>query len=296
MSTVEPLHIKNLETNEGVAEGEKGLDIEQVADFDADILVAEDNQVNQEVAKMMLEMLGCRVAQAENGIEAVEMATTGSFDLILMDCQMPEMDGFEASRLIKGLEKNENNSGDRRVKIIAMTGNTTDEDREICLSNGMDDFLKKPFTFDEIHELLGRWLPMENRERVFHEAERTLKTEDSPIDFKYIDNILALRREGAPDILGRVIDHYLTESPHTIQCLNDAVAADDGDVIRSISHKFKSGSANLGASGLADLCWEMERSAGSSSMISNKELLAEIENEYKAVEAALTSVRRGDGK
>jgi two-component system sensor histidine kinase/response regulator len=267
--------------------------------FNANLLVAEDNPVNQEVAKMMLEVMGCRVDLAENGIQAVELSMGTPYDLILMDCQMPEMDGFEASRLIREREAagKAQKGAPRPVTIIAITGNSTDQDRDLCLSMGMDDFLRKPYTIEELREILARWLPVGVSAGAAAPPARGMETpvisESSPIDLKLLDNIRSLQREGAPDILAKVIDHYLSQSPDTIRKLNEAVAANDGELIRAIVHRFKSGSANLGALRLAEICGVMESSASVNTMAVNKEILAKLECEYEAVMIALAAVRRG---
>jgi CheY-like chemotaxis protein len=121
--------------------------------FDAQILLAEDNRVNQKGAISMLTGLGCRVTLAQNGREAVELAEQLRFPVILMDCQMPEMDGFEAARLIRsGL-------GDEPV-IIALTANSLHGDRERCIQAGMNDYLAKPFQRSDLVRLLDRYLPI----------------------------------------------------------------------------------------------------------------------------------------
>jgi CheY-like chemotaxis protein len=121
--------------------------------FDADILLAEDNRVNQKVALNMLIRLGCRVTLAQNGREALELARRQRFSLILMDCQMPEMDGFEASRLIRA------ELGDQPV-IVALTANSLPGDRERCVEAGMNDYLPKPFQRADLVRLLDRYLPV----------------------------------------------------------------------------------------------------------------------------------------
>ena len=121
--------------------------------FDADILLAEDNVVNQKLAIHMLRRLGCRVTLAQNGREAVELAEQLRTPIIFMDCQMPEMDGFEASRLIRsGL--------DYQPVIIALTANSLPGDRERCIQAGMNDYLEKPFQRKELARLLDRYLPI----------------------------------------------------------------------------------------------------------------------------------------
>ncbi|MGH8663621.1 MAG: response regulator, partial [Burkholderiales bacterium] len=126
------------------------------ADSRPRILLAEDNGVNQEVACAMLHNLGCEADVAHDGAEALERLAAGSFDAVLMDCQMPRMDGFEASREIRSLEAQR--ADGRRVPIIALTANAMEGDRERCLEAGMDDYLAKPFKLAELGAMLERWL------------------------------------------------------------------------------------------------------------------------------------------
>ena len=121
--------------------------------FDIKVLVAEDNPINQKVAQRMLERLGCQVVMAATGREAVETIAAASCDLIFMDCMMPEMDGYEATRTIRTREQEVGG----RIPIIAMTAGALDGDREKCLAAGMDDFVTKPVTYGEIAGVLRRW-------------------------------------------------------------------------------------------------------------------------------------------
>ena len=120
------------------------------------ILLAEDNVVNREIAVAMLELLGCTVDIAEDGQEVLTAVNAHSYDLVLMDCQMPNLDGLEASRLIR--EQENQRPGRRRVPIVALTANAMEGDREQCLAAGMDGHLTKPFTFDQLHYALAPWL------------------------------------------------------------------------------------------------------------------------------------------
>jgi two-component system sensor histidine kinase/response regulator len=126
------------------------------AGMGGDILVVEDNLINQQVALGILQIQGYRVSVANNGREALDAYAQGAFDLILMDCQMPEMDGFEATVQIR---KREQTSGGRRVPIVALTANAMAQDREECLNAGMDDHLAKPFSMQTMQEMLDRWMP-----------------------------------------------------------------------------------------------------------------------------------------
>ena len=116
------------------------------------VLVAEDNAINRKVAARMLEKLGYAAQMAENGEQAVEAFDAGAFDAILMDCQMPKMDGFEAARAIRQRE------GESRVPIIAMTAEAISGSRDACLAAGMDDYLSKPVRLEHLAAVLKRWI------------------------------------------------------------------------------------------------------------------------------------------
>jgi len=277
----EPLH-ENHKTPDGEAE------------FDARILVAEDNLANQDVAQFMLEILGCRVDLAENGAEAVEKAKNILYDLIFMDCQMPQMDGYEAVRLIREQEENAEYGTGRHVTIIALTGNAVADDRDHYLASGMDDYLGKPFNIEELRSILKRWLSANKTVAAALEMAEQAMPVPSPLDQRLLHNIRCLQREGAPDILGKVIDHYCAAAPHSIRRLHEGVAAGDAGVIRSIAHNLKSCSANLGALRLADICREMETLGSDNTLERCGELLKEIEEEYAAVRVSLAEIDRGD--
>jgi CheY-like chemotaxis protein len=123
------------------------------------LLLAEDNVVNQQVALAILKIEGYKVTIANNGREAVEAYRNGTFDLVLMDCHMPEMDGFEAARAIRTLQKEESRA---RTPIVALTANAMQQDRDECLKSGMDDHLSKPYTRLQIRAMLEKWLPIED--------------------------------------------------------------------------------------------------------------------------------------
>ena len=123
----------------------------------ARVLIAEDNPVNVEVAREYLSSLDCEITLAQTGLEAVAAYAQPAFDIILMDCQMPEMDGLAATRKIREAEKL---LGLPRRPIIAVTANAYDDDRQRCLAAGMDDYLTKPFTEEQLHDVLAKWVKM----------------------------------------------------------------------------------------------------------------------------------------
>jgi CheY-like chemotaxis protein len=127
--------------------------VERPNPVSARVLLAEDNPVNQKVAVAMLRKLGVAVDTAANGREALECGARNRYDLPLMDCEMPEMDGFDATRELRRLYPQ------RRLRIVALTGNCMDSDRRDCMDAGMDDFLSKPFRARDLEEMLRRWVP-----------------------------------------------------------------------------------------------------------------------------------------
>ncbi|MCB1876964.1 MAG: response regulator, partial [Chromatiales bacterium] len=121
------------------------------------VLLVEDNPVNQTVAVAMLEEIGVLVEVANNGAEALSAIENSAFDLVFMDCQMPEMDGFEATQRIRALSDPDK----RQIPVVAMTANALKGDREYCLSVGMSDYLTKPFSLEQLYEMVARWLPVD---------------------------------------------------------------------------------------------------------------------------------------
>ena len=269
------------------------------------MLVAEDNLVNQAVAVGMLESLGCRVDVVGNGREAISALSRTGYDLIFMDCQMPEMDGFEATRILREREKAADgrvelgNAGARHTPIIALTADAWGGVREECLTAGMDDYLSKPFTKDQLQALLRAWLPKkESGDNGFGKEEgKTYKgrsfvfsaavEEKSPLDSSALDQIRTLEKEGASNLVEEVIQLYLRDAPTLKGAMVEAVAQGNADGLRKAAHTFKSISATIGALELAKLCKEAERMGKEGKLVNIEEVLAGVEGEYKRVVEAL---------
>jgi signal transduction histidine kinase/CheY-like chemotaxis protein/HPt (histidine-containing phosphotransfer) domain-containing protein len=281
------------------------------------VLLAEDNPVNQELGRMVLVSLNCEVDVVENGHKAVKAVFSKDYDLVLMDCQMPEMDGYEATRIIRQRES-ESSARGRRVTIIAVTANAIDGDREYCLAAGMDDYLSKPFTLVQLRNLLQRWLldkiastqnipdparaalnsGTSSLSRTAGEEQSADKIAELPkvIDESFLDNIRALQRVGAPNILDKVIGLYFIDSPHQIDVMRKAVATGDAAGLSHAAHSFKSSSANLGAIILTELCLQMETLGSTHVLGSAGELLVEIEAEHTAVCSTLAAIQKGTNR
>jgi signal transduction histidine kinase/CheY-like chemotaxis protein len=261
------------------------------------VLLVEDNPVNQEVALGMLELLDYQVTVAENGLEALQIITQHSFDLVLMDCQMPEMDGYTTTETIR---RHEQNSGsDQHLPIIALTANAMKEDRDRCLAVGMDEFLSKPFTQEQLLEVMTRWLSIESQPIPKHtnpisealDASEDVAPQTSVLDQKALDNIRAIQRPGKPDILQKVIHHYLENTPILLQHMHEAIDKNDPHAMLISAHTLKSSSANLGALRLSEHCKALESMGREKRMEGATELLTEIEIDYQLASAALGDYR-----
>jgi CheY-like chemotaxis protein/HPt (histidine-containing phosphotransfer) domain-containing protein len=248
------------------------------------ILVAEDNPVNQEMALAVLEVLGCQADVAANGQEAVEAVARTAYDLILMDCQMPVLDGFAATAAIR---RREQAQGRPRLPIVALTANVVKGFREQCLEAGMDDYLSKPFEQKQLTAVLERWLPAGGNGAPAPAPAPAPDPSASPLDERALAQIRTLQRSGAPDLLGKIIDLYLESSASLLQQIREAVAEENGEALRRAAHSLKSSSANVGATELAAACKELEQRGRENNLWGVAELLSEMDTLYPRVCQAL---------
>ena len=239
------------------------------------ILLVEDNLINQQVALGILQIQGYSVTVVNNGREALEAHAAADFDLILMDCHMPEVDGFEATREIRGRER----ASGKHVPIVALTANAMAHDREECLNAGMDDHLSKPFSMQTLQAMLDRWIPQAAAGESQDSAEA--------VDGQVLQRLGKLMTNGKPELLARVINLYLSESPKLVQRLRRASVANDGAELARVAHSLKSSSANVGAKALSRYCENMESSARRGEVAAARTLLAQIEYEHGCVQSAL---------
>ena len=244
------------------------------------ILVAEDNPLNQELVVETLKHTGCDVQVVGDGRKALAALEQQSFDLILMDCQMPHMDGYAAARAIR---QREAEFGERRrIPIIALTANAMRGDREECEAAGMDDYLSKPFSASDLQQKLHHWL-----HETVSSSSSTQDTvgDDAPgdddarlLDPAAFENIRAAAHEGAgDDLLNRIIDIYLQESPKLVEQIRSGLDAGEPDQVRLAVHSLKSNSANLGAKELASMCKQLEDRARAKDLEGTEPLLIQIE-------------------
>jgi two-component system, sensor histidine kinase and response regulator len=253
------------------------------------ILLAEDNVVNQEVALAMLELFGCRVDLAENGKEAIEAWRRNDYDLILMDGQMPVMDGYQATRLIREAEGG--SALPRHVTIVALTGHAQQEDRGNCLAAGMDDYLAKPFNTRQLRAILESWLPRPALAPLPEQGGGEALGE-SVISQQLLDSIRSLQQQGQPDLLDRVIAKYLADSDGLRASMREALAAGDLEGVQRAAHTHKSSSAVVGALPLAELCKELEGSCRQGSSEAAAGIIERIDLLAVAVREELTKIKR----
>jgi CheY-like chemotaxis protein len=252
------------------------------------ILVVEDNVINQQVALGILQIQGYSVTVANTGREALEAHAQGTFDLVLMDCHMPEMDGFEATMEIR---KREQAANAKRVPIVALTANAMSHDREECLNSGMDDHLSKPFSMQTMQEMLDRWIP----QAALAEPEGTQAAAPVPaavaevLDRQVLNQLGMLRTNGRPELLARTINLYLVESPKLMQRLRQAASANDAQEIARAAHSLKSSSANVGATVFSRYCADIEACARRADTEEARRIFAKIEKEHGRVQSALSA-------
>jgi len=262
-----------------------------IASFAADILLVEDNPVNQDVATAMLESTGCRVTVANNGAEALNTMTRRRFDLIFMDCQMPVMDGYEATRRIREDERGAGCEARHRT-IIALTAHAMRGDREQCFTAGMDDYLTKPFTQAQLLAVLSRWLaPGASPAPESDAAAPGCETPGSGIDISALEEIRALQQPGKPDLLAKVIGSFLKTSPLLLCTMRQSLAHGDPLGARDAAHTLKSSSASLGCLALSESCRQMEALAREDDAAGAHPLLTQIESQHSEAVAFLAALQ-----
>jgi signal transduction histidine kinase/DNA-binding response OmpR family regulator/HPt (histidine-containing phosphotransfer) domain-containing protein len=253
------------------------------------MLLVEDNAINQEIALAMLEDTDYAATPADNGRRALALWERYPFDVILMDCQMPEMDGFEATRRLRRMEAEQGRS---RTPIIALTANAILGDRELCLDAGMDDYLAKPYTRAALLAVLARWRPPAAAETAA-EAAPAQPAPAAPaetgsiLDAAALQNLRAMRRPGRPDVLGRIIDLFYSDAPRLLGQLEVAAEASDAAALQLAAHTLKSSCANVGALGLSATCREIEQYARGNDVGSALHHIRGIQQELDRVLAAL---------
>ncbi|MBI2927326.1 MAG: response regulator [Verrucomicrobia bacterium] len=251
------------------------------------ILIAEDNAVNQKVALRQLEKLGYTADLVANGLEVIEAAQRIAYDVILMDCQMPELDGYETSVYLRqqGCADAPEDRGRPRLHIVAMTANAMQGDRDRCLAAGMDDYISKPVEVEELQAALERALATR--------GERPARSSDTAhvVNPRALANLRELGGPGQTDPLTEFIDIFLEDTPMNLERLRAALGQRDANGVARAAHALKGSSANLGAEGVMTLCAELETLADRGHLEPAEPLVTAIEEQFQRVKAVLEAER-----
>jgi PAS domain S-box-containing protein len=256
---------------------------------DVRIVVAEDNPVNQKVALGQLQNLGYRARLAANGIELLKLLEIEPADLILMDCQMPEMDGLAATAEIRRREGNL-----RHTSIIALTANALDGESEKCLAAGMDDYLSKPVSPELLREKLQFWTKARAPVAAAVPTASEPSQEGEPaIDPAQLASLRLINPADGGDLVAELIDIFLTDTLEQMKLLDDARERGNVSEIRQIAHRLRGSSANFGAAPMSIILRDIEHGEKDEAL---PELVAKLEREFGRVRSALEAERTGAQK
>lgn len=232
------------------------------------VLLVEDNEVNLKVAQKLIDYIGYPFDVAENGMVALEKAKKRRYRMILMDCQMPVMDGYFCTKRIR---KYEDDNALNHTPIIAMTANAMLGDKEKCIEAGMDDYMSKPLNRYILEKTLKQWDPLSHKikasagtgaEDYKIQPEPEPAAEEPAINQKWLSlEVLEELKEFMGDDIGSLIDMFLQETPQIIKKMDEHVMAKDFEDIKQLAHTLKSTSANIGAKGLNHFCKQLEQAA-----------------------------------
>jgi CheY-like chemotaxis protein len=242
------------------------------------VLLVEDNAVNQEVAKAMLQELGVEVVSAWSGEEALERLAADRYEVVLMDCQMPRLDGYATTSRFREWEKENQRT---RTPIVALTANALSGDAEKCFAAGMDRYLSKPFTTDQLYRVL------ESCGSASMRTDSDVKNESAVLDQQALGRIRALHTPGGPNFFAKVVGLYFSSSLALTDTLRAAAATGDAGGIREAAHALKSCSANVGALAFAELCKDVELAAAGGMLDDARMLVDRLLTEYIHVLQAL---------
>ncbi|WP_052128322.1 response regulator [Neosynechococcus sphagnicola] len=245
------------------------------------VLLAEDNAVNQKLGLLMLQRLGCRADVAANGLEVLESLHRQPYDLILMDVQMPEMDGLEATEQI-----HQQWAAPSRPWIIAMTANAMKGDRERCLAAGMDDYISKPVRIEDLDQVLRRYQSREVKPKIEESGTARIDSQSPTLNLKVLADLREMSGDDG-EFLREIFDCFLVEVPPMIQLIQQAIAQGDAELLWQTAHKLKSTSAAIGATILAGQCAALEISGRNHTFVRSQETIEQLRAEYHQVECLI---------
>ncbi len=243
----------------------------------------------------MLNAMQCHVYEVNNGQEAIEIIRHQNFDLVLMDCEMPILDGYAATRKIREWESSIPDH--EHLPIVALTAHVLPEDRNRCLDSGMDDYLSKPFSMDELRTLLAQWLPITGtttQSDDFHDGhEAPDEVTNNAVRLNALESIGDLDPTHSKELANRIISVYRDNSAELIAVIAEALNNDNREIIRTTAHALKSSSGNVGADRLVKMCRHMEVTAHENELEDMLNQLTIVKEEHLQVLDALTEWSQG---
>ncbi|MDH5427632.1 MAG: response regulator [Nitrospirota bacterium] len=287
------------------------------------LLVVDDHVVNQQLAQMMLERMGHRIDVVGNGLEAIEAVRRIPYDLVFMDCQMPEMDGYEATKNIRNMEKRKRDGqsppsphashltphGNSHIPIVAMTANAMKGDREKCLAAGMDDYISKPIKHEELALLVAKWLPAQDRaaevlekenarptrledEKTHRRSEKEdaelAKTKVQPVEPILPPHLIADWREaGGSAFVMKLVSQFVLDATTCVEDIQRAVELQCSGDIREAAHGLKGMAANMGLASLTQLSHQLETLGREQNLRESVPLFDTMQQEFVRVQTAL---------
>ncbi len=240
------------------------------------ILLADDGVINQKVGSWILESLGYRADVAGSGLEVLQALTRQPYDVVLMDVQMSEMDGWETSRRIR-----RELPADRQPRIIAMTANVTEDNRQKCLDAGMDDFVGKPVRAEELGAALRRYAESVSVPSRAEEARKPERKQLEGFDPAVVEALRRMGKPGQPDVFSQLLVVFKDMLPGQLAQMRQAVVENQPDVLKHLSHKLRGGSANIGARTIALLCARLEALGEEQKLEGAAPILDELESAIK---------------
>jgi signal transduction histidine kinase/HPt (histidine-containing phosphotransfer) domain-containing protein/ActR/RegA family two-component response regulator len=252
------------------------------------VLVAEDNPTSQRIIRAQLARLGCPADIVANGREAIEALAQVPYDVVLMDCQMPDLDGFDATRRIRQLE-----NGARRIPIVAMTAYAMRGDRERCLDAGMDDYLTKPVRLEDLSRILSAWVRLDGAASPACTAppERPQPALEDGVDLGILGGLKEELEADRPEALRELIDQFLHGARERLRDVESAIAGIDARALEVAAHKLRGASSNLGANSFARLCARLEEIGREGSVLGARELFPSLELELRRFERITAPLR-----
>jgi CheY-like chemotaxis protein/HPt (histidine-containing phosphotransfer) domain-containing protein len=253
----------------------------------APILVVEDNPINQQVACGWLRKLGYRADVAANGFEALEALERIAYAAVLMDCQMPEMDGFQATAELRRREDT------THTPVIAMTANVMQGDRERCLEAGMDDYVPKPVRLEDLEAALRRWLPTPESSHLAAARQSVSETDPGAhaIDPGLMARLEQLDRPGHAGEVSKLIGMFLEDTSHRLSLLHQAAICQDGGTLLEVAHALRGAAGHFAITELVALCERLEELARTGALDGASEIVSELDQAYARVRDTLEPIR-----